>query len=40
MNIGGVEKSLISLLNSLNPDDYDIDVLLLENQGGFLEDIP
>lgn len=40
MNIGGVEKSLISLLNSLNPDDYDIDVLLLENHGGFLEDIP
>ena len=40
MNIGGVEKSLISLLNSLNPNDYDIDVLVLENHGGFLEDIP
>ena len=40
MNIGGVEKSLISLLNSLNPSEYDIDVLLLENQGGFLGDIP
>lgn len=40
MNIGGVEKSLISLLNSMNPKEYDIDILLLENQGGFLKDIP
>ncbi len=40
MNIGGVEKSLISLLNSLNPGEYDIDLLLLENQGGFMENIP
>lgn len=40
MNIGGVEKSFISLLKTLRPSDYDIDVLLLENQGGFLESIP
>lgn len=40
MNIGGVEKSLISLLNSLDPEEHDVDLLLLENQGGFLGDIP
>ena len=40
MNIGGVEKSLLSLLNSMNPSDYDVDVLLLENNGGFLSEIP
>ena len=40
MNIGGVEKSLLSLLNTLDPSDYDVDLLLLENQGGFLEDVP
>lgn len=40
MNIGGVEKSLISLLNSLDPSEYEIDIFLLEKKGGFLEDIP
>ena len=40
MNIGGVEKSLISLLNALDPSEYDVDLLLLENNGGFLESIP
>ena len=40
MNIGGVEKSLLSLLNSLDSNKYDVDLLLLENKGGFMEDIP
>lgn len=40
MNIGGVEKSLISLLNTISKDEYDVDVLLLENTGGFLNQIP
>ena len=40
MNIGGVEKSLLSLLNTLDPSVYDVDLLLLENKGGFLEDVP
>lgn len=40
MNIGGVEKSLISLLNTISKDEYNVDVLLLENNGGFLNQIP
>lgn len=40
MNIGGVEKSLISLLNTMSKTEYDVDVLLLENSGGFLQQIP
>lgn len=40
MNIGGVEKSLISLLNTISKDEYQVDVLLLENSGGFLNQIP
>lgn len=40
MNIGGVEKSLISLLNALEPSEYDVDLLLLESNGGFLESVP
>ena len=33
LNIGGVEKSLFDLLNNINKDDYDIDLLLLEENG-------
>jgi glycosyltransferase involved in cell wall biosynthesis len=40
MNIGGVEKSLLSLLSEMPKDKYDITVLLLEQKGGFLEYIP
>lgn len=40
MNIGGVEKSLISLLSAMAKDKYDITLLLLEKKGGFLEYIP
>lgn len=40
MNIGGVEKSLISLLNTMSKTEYDVDVLLLEKNGGFLNQIP
>lgn len=40
MNIGGVEKALLSLLNTLSPSEYEVDLLLLENQGGFLDQIP
>lgn len=40
MNIGGVEKSLLSLLNTLSPSEYDVDLLLLEDYGGFMEQIP
>ncbi|MDT8861093.1 glycosyltransferase [Alkalihalobacillus sp. MEB130] len=40
MNIGGVEKSLLSLLSVMPKDQYDITVLLLEKKGGFLKEIP
>lgn len=40
MNIGGTEKSLLNLLNELPKDKYDITVLLLEEYGGYLNDIP
>ncbi|MCV9884799.1 glycosyltransferase [Metabacillus halosaccharovorans] len=40
MNIGGVEKSLLSLLSVIPNDRYDITLLLLEKKGDFLEYIP
>lgn len=40
MNIGGVEKSLLSLLSSIPKDKYDVTIMLLEKNGGFLEYIP
>lgn len=40
MNIGGVEKSLLSLLSEMPKSEYEITVLLLEKKGGFLEYIP
>ncbi|WML45809.1 glycosyltransferase [Neobacillus sp. PS3-40] len=40
MNIGGVEKSLLSLLSVIPKDKYDITLLLLEKRGALLEYIP
>ena len=40
MKIGGVEKSLLSLLSTIPNDKYDITLLLLEKKGGFLEFVP
>lgn len=40
MNIGGVEKSFLSLLATLPKEKYDVTLLLLEKRGGFLEFIP
>ncbi|MEH7336890.1 glycosyltransferase [Neobacillus drentensis] len=40
MNIGGVEKSLLSLLSVLPKGKFDITILLLEKKGVFLEYIP
>ncbi|WP_249869455.1 glycosyltransferase [Oceanobacillus saliphilus] len=40
MNIGGVEKSLLSLLNAIPKDKYDITLMLLEKKGGFMQFIP
>lgn len=40
MNVGGVEKSLLSLLNTIDRKEYEVDVLLLEEYGGFMDAIP
>ncbi|WP_286133792.1 glycosyltransferase [Bacillus sp. AFS053548] len=40
MNIGGVEKSFLSLLSVIPKDKYDITLLLLEKKGGFFGNIP
>ncbi|RKD23175.1 glycosyl transferase [Ammoniphilus oxalaticus] len=40
MNIGGVEKSLVSLLSEIPKDQFEITLLLLEKKGGFLEHVP
>lgn len=40
MNIGGVEKSLLSLLSIIPREEYDVTILTLEKRGGFLNHIP
>ena len=40
MNVGGVEKSLLSLLKTINQSDNEVDLLLLERFGGFMDAIP
>ncbi|MES5939887.1 MULTISPECIES: glycosyltransferase [unclassified Bacillus cereus group] len=40
MNIGGVEKSLLSLLSVIPKEQYDVTVLMLEKRGGFLKQLP
>ncbi|MFS0638298.1 glycosyltransferase [Mesobacillus foraminis] len=40
MNIGGVEKSLLSLLSVIPKEKYDITILVLEKKGEFLDYIP
>ncbi|WP_417558884.1 glycosyltransferase [Mesoflavibacter zeaxanthinifaciens] len=39
MNLGGTEKSFLNLLSEL-PDCYSVDLLLLENSGELLQEIP
>ena len=40
MNIGGTERSFLNLLYTLDPNEYDVTLLLLEKTGGYLEDVP
>ncbi|MEG2776787.1 MAG: glycosyltransferase [Cellulosilyticaceae bacterium] len=40
MNIGGVEKSLLSLLDTISPEKYEVTILTLHKKGGFLEFLP
>jgi len=40
MNVGGTEKSLLSLISVLRKEYYEVTVLMLEARGGYLKDIP
>ena len=40
LDIGGIEKSMINLLNAIDFDKYDVTVLLQEKRGMFLDDVP
>lgn len=40
MALGGTEKSLLSLLDTLNEEEYDITILLFEKTGVLLDQIP
>ena len=40
MNIGGTEKALLTMLNEMDRSKYDITLFMLEEYGGFLNQIP
>lgn len=40
MNVGGTEKALLTMLNEFPKEKYKVTVLLLDNYGGFLNQIP
>ena len=40
LKVGGVEKSLITLLNSINYETYNVDLLLFEDFGEYYDQIP
>lgn len=39
MEIGGLEKSLLNLLNSLDPEKYTVELVLEERHGSLLEQL-
>lgn len=40
MNIGGTEKALLSMIDEMDKEKWDVTILMLERAGGFLEDVP
>jgi len=40
MNIGGIEKALLNMVNKFPKDQFDIIIFMLEEYGGFLDFIP
>lgn len=40
LNVGGVENSLVNVLNNIDFSLYDVDLLLLEDTGDYLNEIP
>ena len=40
LDIGGVERSLISMLNNFDYDNYDVDLMLYSHSGDFMNLLP
>lgn len=40
LDVGGCEKSLVDVLENFNYDKYDVDLLLLEHEGDYINEIP
>lgn len=40
MNVGGTEKALLNMISEMPRDKFEISILMLEEYGGFLEQIP
>lgn len=40
LNIGGIQKSLVNLLNNIDCDKYEVDVYLFEKENVFIDDLP
>lgn len=40
LNTGGVERSLVDILRHMDDTKYTVDVLLLEEKGDYLEELP
>lgn len=40
LNVGGIEKALLSLVNALDKDKYDIHLAVILPEGGFLSEVP
>lgn len=40
MNIGGTEKALLNMLAEMDSEEYEVTLLMLEEYGGFLEEVP
>jgi len=40
LGYGGAERSIVNLLNELSPEQYDVDLLLFQKTGDFLQQLP
>ena len=40
LNVGGVERSLVDLLKYIDYDKYEVDLVLFEELGDYIDEIP
>lgn len=40
MNIGGTEKAFLNMLDTINPEEYEVTLMLLSKSGGYMSFIP